>query len=275
MNIPHTQYGIINKLCAQDASKISNALDHLTLLSSAYNVVEGVNVPINTLITGYGVAETANQMMTLNNDSLRDKQIYIQGSGNVGAACAYYFHKLGAKIIAISDRYNAMVNRHGIDEKDLLTLLSTRKVPSDSRYSVSHKKLSEFLLHSEIDIVVPAARSALVTENDIKQLKKNGLKMIVSGANNPFNEDHYCYGECSQYADRELIMIPGFFANMGMARAFDYLILTNKAPTQKSIFLDVKNHINTLLHKRIKTPCNNLVMMSLLNSITNKLITKG
>jgi glutamate dehydrogenase/leucine dehydrogenase len=69
-------------------------------------------------VTGFGVASSIKHICIKNNTPLKGKSAYIQGSGNVGAATAYYLWKLGVKIIAIEDYNFGLKEKNGIKHKD-------------------------------------------------------------------------------------------------------------------------------------------------------------
>jgi len=65
------------------------------------------------MITGFGVAIAAKHFYDLQNDSIKGKRVVVQGFGNVGAAAAFYFAQMGAKIVGIIDRDGGLINEEG------------------------------------------------------------------------------------------------------------------------------------------------------------------
>src|SRR3954471_21291707 len=65
--------------------------------------------------TGRGVMNVLRKFLATKNKSLAGMRVAIQGFGNVGFHSARLLAERGAKIIAISDKYGAMINQNGID----------------------------------------------------------------------------------------------------------------------------------------------------------------
>jgi glutamate dehydrogenase/leucine dehydrogenase len=81
-------------------------------------------------------------------------------------------------------------------------------------------EINEKLWISKSDVLIPAAGSRLINENIVKSLIDNGLELISSGANVPFQDEEIFFGKTSLYADSNISVIPDFIANCGMARVF-------------------------------------------------------
>ena len=77
----------------------------------------------------------------------------------------------------------------------------------------------------------------------------NGLEVISSGANVPFQDPEIFFGPTGEFADQKVSVIPDFIANCGMARVFAYLMESEVEITDEAIFTDVSATIRTALQK--------------------------
>ena len=99
------------------------------------------------------------------------------------------------------------------------------------------------------EVFIPAAGSRMVSHLQLEQMISNGLEVISSGANVPFNDPDIFLGETGIYADNAVACIPDFIANCGMARTFAYLMQPNISLKDEAIFADVSHTIEVALQK--------------------------
>lgn len=245
MDIRNSQEAIIKSIHVNNENTISNALESIKLLQTKVSITTYLKIKLSELVTGFGVSESIRLYLKLMNDTIEDKKIFIQGVGNVGSAAAYFLHQSGAKIVALLDKDVGVFLKTGLSENDILNVLEKRYLNKVVDNTISNADFYKVLENDSVDIFVPAAASNLVSKKFVESMIANGLKMIACGANNPFIEDDYCYGDCAQYIDKNIILLPDFLSSMGMARAFYKLGSSSEnCPSLDEIFNDISEIIN-------------------------------
>lgn len=208
------------------------------------------NYKVADMITGYGVAMSVIHFYKIWGGEIKNKKVIIQGFGNVGAPTAFYLSQAGMKISGITDREGGLISDNGFNFEEIKDLISKRKdnlIVSKDKLSMS--EINEKLWISKSDVLIPAAGSRLINENIVKSLIDNGLELISSGANVPFQDEEIFFGKTSLYADSNISVIPDFIANCGMARVFAYLMKTHEDINEENIFKDVSKTIENILKK--------------------------
>lgn len=239
LDIHTSQEGIINAVTKGDQQKLKQAFANMKMLDTKINLNQICQTQLAELVTGFGVFASVDSFLKTKGETLENKRIFIQGTGNVGAASMWYFYQAGAKIIALTDKHGGAIFEHGISEEELTQIINHRSL-ENSQYLLDQQSFENKLSKQKLDIFIPAARSNIVSFEFIDQLINQGLSLISSGANHPFVESEYCYGQCSQILDKKLTVIPDFLANMGMARTFYYLMSNfEKTPSVEEIFSDI------------------------------------
>jgi len=200
------------------------------------------------MITGYGVAMSLIHYYDIWGGDISTKRAIIQGWGNVGAAAGFYLAKAGVKIVAIMDGFGGVINQQGFDLEEVKALMLNRdghKLYADNM--VSFAEANEQLWQTGAEIFIPAAGSRLVTKQNVEALTANGLEVIASGANVPFNDDEIFFGPTLHFADETVSVIPDFIANCGMARVFAYLMQKDVEVSDEAIFADTSETIRQAL----------------------------
>ena len=250
----HPQEGIVNgHFGASDNQKIKIIGQLRTGVSK---IVEDPNFSpsaikkytIADMITGYGVAMSLIHYYKIWGGDISTKRAVIQGWGNVGAAAGFFLAKAGVKLVAIMDGHGGIINKEGLSEEEVIELMLNR----DGHKLRAENMLPFFEAQEKIwsvgaEIFVPAAGSRLVSQNHIEQLIANGLEVISSGANVPFQDKEIFFGPTLNYADESISVIPDFIANCGMARVFAYLMKKDVELTDEAIFADTSETIYNAL----------------------------
>ena len=110
---------------------------------------------------------------------IKDAKIVIQGFGNAGSFLAKFLYDLGAKVVGISDAYGALHDPNGLDIDYLLDRRdSFGTVTNLFEDTISNKELFEL----DCDILVPAAISNQITEDNAHDIKAS---IVVEAANGP------------------------------------------------------------------------------------------
>ncbi|MBC7474272.1 MAG: Glu/Leu/Phe/Val dehydrogenase [Candidatus Sericytochromatia bacterium] len=279
LKLEHPQQGIVvGHLKAYKDNK-KKAIQHLQtgvskiLKDEKYSPDIKKMFTVADMITGYGVAVSVLHYYSIWGGNPKEKRVMIQGFGNVGAPTAFYLAQAGMKIVCITDRDGGLISKEGFDLKEIKDLLAKREnniIISPDKISID--TLNKELLKLNVDILIPAAGSRLLNKSMIEPMVNNGLELISSGANVPFDDNEIFFGETGLYADNNISVIPDFIANCGMARVFAYLMQTKQEITEKSIFDDVSKTIANILKKvylenNSKTKISQKAMEITLNSI--------
>jgi glutamate dehydrogenase/leucine dehydrogenase len=209
------------------------------------------------MITGYGVATAAEHFYDINGDSIKGKRVIVQGFGNVGAAAAFYFAQMGAKIVGIIDRDGGLINKDGFsfnDITDLYLAKNSNTLIADNL--IPFADINEQIWSLQAEVFAPCAASRLVTQDQIDQMINTGLEVITCGANVPFADKEIFFGSIMEYTDQKISLIPDFISNCGMARVFAYFMERKVQMTDEDIFKDTSNVIRKALkevHKKNPT----------------------
>jgi len=247
----HPQEGVFNgHFQPTEAEKIKRIGQ---LRYGVVKVIEDVNFSpdvqqkfkVADMITGYGVAESVVHYYNIfENQSVVDKKVIIQGWGNVGAAAAYYMAQSGAKVVGIIDRVGGLINENGFSFEEIKQLFLNKKgnaLVADN--VIPFEEANNTIWNLKADIFLPCAASRLVTQNQIEKLIENGLQVVSCGANVPFADSEIFFGSIAEYTDKNLVLIPDFIANCGMARVFGFLMGEVPELTDKAIFSDTSETI--------------------------------
>ena len=166
-----------------------------------------------TEATGYGVCYIANEILKENNIDIKGKVVGISGSGNVAIYCAEKFTQLGAKVVTMSDSSGYIYDANGIDIatiKDIKEVRRARiveytKVHKDAKFVEDARPWGE-----KIDIAAPCATQNEVDINNAKDMVKNGVVLVVEGANMPLNIEAINYVK-----ENKVLYMPGKASNAG------------------------------------------------------------
>lgn len=131
--------------------------------------------------TGRGVVYTTMEAAKrLNMDLGANTTVAVQGFGNVGFFSAKLMAAIGCKIIAVSDVSGGLFNPKGLDINELRDWLATNKVLAG--FPGADAITNEELLELQCDVLIPAALSNQITEENADRIK---AKIIAEGANGP------------------------------------------------------------------------------------------
>lgn len=250
----HPQEGIVNgHFASTDRQKIKIIGQ---LRAGVSKIVEDIHFTpsiekkytMADMITGYGVAMSLIHYYNIWGGDITGKRAIIQGWGNVGAAAGFYLARAGVKIVAIMDGHGGLINQDGFDLEEIKALMLNRdghKLRGENMLSFA--EANESIWHTGAEIFLPAAGSRLVSQAHVEALVANGLEVISSGANVPFNDEEIFYGPTLRFADETVSVIPDFIANCGMARVFAYLMQEDVEVSDEAIFADTSETIRQAL----------------------------
>lgn len=183
-------------------------------------------------------------------------RVAIQGFGNAGYHAAYFLHKAGLKIVAVSDSKGGIYAEKGLNPMEIFE--SKRKHSSlikGLRQKGVKKLHKDEILYADVDVLIPAALENAITAQNADKIKAD---IILEIANGPTNME----------ADRILaekgkLVIPDILANAGgvVVSYFEwYQNIKNKKWSKNDVFdkLQEKMHKAAdevyVLHKRKALP---------------------
>jgi len=156
--------------------------------------------------TGYGGVIALDRYLSLSGDQSRPITVAIQGFGNVGQFFALR-RKPNWKIIAISDSSATLENNDGLDISDIIKFKKAKNSFKD--YDADGVKISDSqqIINSPAEVMVPAALSDFVTEENVNLVK---AKIILELSNGPLSEPAF-----RALDKKNVVVIPDFIANAG------------------------------------------------------------
>jgi glutamate dehydrogenase/leucine dehydrogenase len=200
------------------------------------------------MITGYGVAIAAKHFYDINDDSIKGKRVIVQGFGNVGAAAAFYFSQMGAKVVGIIDKAGGLINAEGFSFKQITDLYLNKNgntlIADDL---IPFNEINNKIWSLQAEVFAPCAASRLVIKDQIDEMISTGLEVITCGANVPFADKEIFFGSIMAYTDQKVSLIPDFISNCGMARVFAYFMERKVQMTDDAIFKDTSKVIRKAL----------------------------
>lgn len=262
----HPQQGIVNGHFAADERELVLRLGMLRLGVS--KVVEDprftpdrdAKYTIADLVTGWGVAESVIGYYATYaaEQDVRGKRVVVQGWGNVGSAAAYYLAQAGARVVGIIDRDGGLMKPEGFTADEVHALFLGKSGNGlRSPDLLPFDEVNDQIWDMGAEIFLPCAASRLVTFDQVNRLHTSGLELISAGANVPFADQEIFYGPIYEFADQNVVVIPDFIANCGMARAFTLLMGGEGEVTDEVILGDVSRTIRQALercHERSPSP---------------------
>jgi len=157
-------------------------------------------------VTGYGVAEVADEASALAGAPLAGARVAVQGFGAVGRAAARRLTELGAVVVAVSTASGWAHDPDGLDVADLAA--GAQEHGDDVvRLHRSFSAQSHDLLLVDTDVLVPAAREDTV---DVEVARATSARLVVEGANLPTSP-----AAREVLHARGVVVVPDFIANAG------------------------------------------------------------
>jgi glutamate dehydrogenase (NAD(P)+) len=159
--------------------------------------------------TGRGVAFVTRELLSRLGRPLSDTRVAIQGYGNVGSASATILHRMGCRIVAVSDVSGGLYHAHGLD------------IPAINQHVAAHpggllegfegpdveRIDNQALLASDVDVLIPAALEHQIHAGNAAQVR---ARMIVEAANGPTTPE-----ADEILGDRGIVVVPDILANAG------------------------------------------------------------
>ena len=204
-----------------------------------------------TEATGFGSVYFAENILNKKGDSLEGKVATVSGSGNVAIYTIQKLYDMGAKAVTCSDSRGMIYDKNGID-LDTLKLIKEIRRDSLEEYVLIHKDATYLPVHSypegtnavwgvPCDVAFPSATQNELNLADMKNLHKNGCKLVCEGANMPTTPDAIEY-----MLANKMMFGPAKAANAGGV-ATSQLEMSQNASMSKWTFADVDSKLRSIM----------------------------
>lgn len=155
--------------------------------------------------TGLGVVYIIEKVLEKLSQKISNVTLAIQGFGKVGMHAAIEAHRIGGKVVAVSDVSSGLYNPEGINVPELVEHYMANM--SLNGYHGGKVISNEDLLSLPVDVLAPCALDGTINSNNADHVK---AKIIVEGANGPVtaNANEILNG-------KKCLIIPDILANGG------------------------------------------------------------
>lgn len=158
----------------------------------------------------YGLREVCNMHRVMDKLGLslgvEGKRVCVQGLGNVGYHCAYFFKEAGAKIVGLAEYEGAIYNHDGLDLEAVVEHRKKHGSIFDFPGAVNFEFTSD-ALEMDCDILIPAALENVINGDNAPRIK---AKIIGEAANGPLTPD-----ADEILALKGVIVVPDMYLNAG------------------------------------------------------------
>lgn len=174
--------------------------------------------------TGYGGVVILEKMAKIFNLNPKETTLAIQGFGNVGSNFAFFAHREGFKILALSEADGGVFVGKGLDPEATMDCREKKGkisgcycVASVCDLSLGREISNEKLLEMPVNVLVPAAVENVITKDNARKIR---AKYIIEMANGPVTPEAQVILE-----KRGIISVPDILANSGgvVASYFEWL----------------------------------------------------
>lgn len=137
---------------------------------------------------------------------IENKNVVVQGLGNVGYYTAKFFREHGAKVIAIAEYEGAIYCKDGLNEEDVFQ--HRKKTGSILNFpGATNIEKSADALEMECDILIPAALENVIDGENAPRIK---AKIIGEAANGPLTPE-----ADEVFSKKGILVIPDMYLNAG------------------------------------------------------------
>lgn len=171
--------------------------------------------------TGFGAVYFAEEMLNTEGASLEDKTCLVSGSGNVAQYTVAKLIELGARVITMSDSDGFVLDTDGFDEEKLQFVLDLKNVRR-GRIAEYAEQFPQAAYHGHgeggrhslwstpAQCAFPSATQNEISGADAALMLKNGVELVVEGANMPTQPDGV-----RTFLEAGILFGPGKAANAG------------------------------------------------------------
>lgn len=283
LGLRHPQEGVVRGHLKPDDARFAEIIHMLDTgvkapLSDGYGV-PGLQLTVSDATTGWGVASSVIHLYERTGVGIDGTRVLLEGFGNVGAACALYLARAGARIVGITDAEKALIAPEGLGAHEIEELIRRRVdklLPGDDP-RIRRGAEAEAFWRTSAEVFVCAALSGSVTDTTLDALAAAGVRVIACGANQPFREESIGDTRVTQMADSRFAILADFLSNCGMARTFSYLMEPDPEPRDAPILQAIDTTIRTTLDEvldRSEVPTRGLFASTLAVSL-DRIATLG
>lgn len=146
---------------------------------------------LRTEATGYGIIYFTEEMLVSAGTSIKGKRVIISGSGNVAQYVAEKAIMLGAKVLTLSDSDGFIFDKDGITAEKLAFVMELKNNRRGRIAEYVQKFPSATYTKGKTpwgvagDVAFPCATQNEIDLKAAKLLVKNGVRVVVEGANMP------------------------------------------------------------------------------------------
>ena len=164
--------------------------------------------------TGFGAVYFAQEMLKIKGEDFKDKIVTISGFGNVAWGAAIKINELGGKVVTLSGPDGYIYDKDGVKGEKIEYMLEMRSSNNDRVEDYAKKYDVPFYAGKKpwevkCDIAMPCAIQNELDDGDVKNLIKNGCKLIAEVSNMG------CTAEAAKLATEEMMFAPGKAVNAG------------------------------------------------------------
>ena len=165
--------------------------------------------------TGYGTIYFMEEMLKTKGDSLKGKNCLVSGSGNVAQYAAEKIIQLGGKVLTMSDSNGTVYDPGGIDREKLDYIMDLKNNRRGRIKEFADEYGLEYIAGGKpwdipCHLAFPCATQNEITEEDAKNLVRNGCLGVAEGANMPTTNEGI-----EIFQNAELLYAPGKASNAG------------------------------------------------------------
>lgn len=139
---------------------------------------------------------------------IEDLRVAVQGFGNAGYTAASILHKMGAKVVAVTDSSGGQYSESGLDPEELNRWKEENKKGLNEFSKDGFKSITNTeLLETECDVLIPAALDNQLTASNAGNVK---AKIVLELANGPTTPE-----ADKVFFDKGITLVPDVLANAG------------------------------------------------------------
>jgi glutamate dehydrogenase (NAD(P)+) len=216
---------------------------HARLKRAFSQSVDGVG--LGELVGGFGVAECTLAAMEFRGLDPTQTRAVVQGFGSMGGASARYLARAGVKVVGLVDKEGLVFNEAGLDVERLLLTRDSFGVIDRSQLQARDDLLaSDQWLRLDVDVLVPAAMSYVVSRDDVPDIKAS---IISEAANLATLADAE-----SALVERGVTVIPDFVANVGTNAWWWWVGFDDIDPTPEASFGKISRVLRPLTAESLR-----------------------
>jgi glutamate dehydrogenase (NAD(P)+) len=155
--------------------------------------------------TGRGVGVVAREAARHLGFDLAGARVAIQGFGSVGSVSAQFLRRLGARIVAVTDRQGGVHDDGGLDVDELIE--HVRQHRTVEGFPAGRAMTSDELFRLDVDVLVPAALENQITGRNARDVR---ARLVIEGANGPTTPEAHRI-----LTERGVFVVPDIVANAG------------------------------------------------------------